>query len=92
MKKQKTPESAEEKNKPEKDSSSTGMCLGICIGSGLGILIGTLMDNVGLGLCLGICTGMCVGLAAGSFGRCRNDRALRNRKGTSDGKKKSDEK
>ena len=61
-------------------------------GSGLGILIGALMDNIGLGLCLGICTGMCVGLAAGSFGRCRNDRALRNRKGTSDGEKKSNEK
>ena len=68
MKKQKTHESAEEKSKPEKDSSATGMCLGISIGSGLGILTGVLIDNIGLGLCLGISTGMCVGLAAGSFG------------------------
>ena len=74
MKKQKAHDSAEEKSKPEKDSSATGMCLGISIGSGLGILTGVLIDNIGLGLCLGISTGMCVGLAAGSFGGHRNDK------------------
>ena len=75
MNKQKVHKGAEEKSRPERDSSAAGMCLGLCIGSGLGILIGILMDDIGLGLCLGVSTGMCVGLAAGSFGRRGNDNA-----------------